>query len=66
MAEDKKKEYGSGYDKKPLWQWVLIYLAIGIIIYGVIYYFLLGGNRDGGNSDINVNQGPTNNNPFNY
>lgn len=32
----------SGYGKKPLWQWILIYVVIGAIIYGVGYYFLAG------------------------
>lgn len=27
------------YSKKPLWQWVLIYLVIGGIIYWLVYYF---------------------------
>lgn len=31
----------SGYNKRPLWQWVVIYLIIAIIIYGGIYYFFL-------------------------
>lgn len=29
----------SGYGKRPLWQWILIYLIIGAVVYGVIYYF---------------------------
>lgn len=28
-----------GYGKRPLWQWILIYLVIGGIIYATIYYF---------------------------
>ena len=39
MAEEEKKSYG--YGKKPLWQWVVIYLVIGVLVYGVIYYFFL-------------------------
>lgn len=31
------------YGKKPLWQWILIYVVIGGIIYGLIYYFVLAG-----------------------
>lgn len=27
-----------GYNKRPLWQWVLIYLVVGIIVYFVIYF----------------------------
>lgn len=37
MAEEK-----SGYGKRPLWQWILIYLVVGGIVYGVIYFFLAG------------------------
>jgi hypothetical protein len=28
-----------GYGKRPLWQWVLLYIVIGVVIYGLIYYF---------------------------
>lgn len=36
MADDKK-----GYGKRPLWQWIVIYLIIGGIVYGVIYFLFL-------------------------
>lgn len=42
MAEDEKRA-GSEYKKRPLWQWILIYLVVGVIIYALIYYFFLGG-----------------------
>lgn len=29
------------YGKKPLWQWVVIYLIIGAIVYAAIYYFVI-------------------------
>jgi len=35
-----EKGYGKGYGKRPLWQWILIYLIIGGIVYAVIYYFV--------------------------
>lgn len=38
--ETENKGYG-GYGKRPLWQWVVIYLVIGGIIYAAIYYFVL-------------------------
>ncbi|HEX8931746.1 MAG TPA: hypothetical protein VF810_01165 [Patescibacteria group bacterium] len=38
MVEEVKKE---GYGKRPLWQWILLYLVLGIIVYGLIYYFAL-------------------------
>lgn len=30
-----------GYGKRPLWQWVVIYVVIGGIVYGAIYYFAI-------------------------
>lgn len=32
-----------GYGKRPLWQWILIYVVIGAIVYFGIYYFFLRG-----------------------
>jgi hypothetical protein len=32
-----------GYGKRPMWQWLLIYLIIGGIAYFVIYYFFMQG-----------------------
>lgn len=28
-----------GYGKRPLWQWIVLYVIIGAIVYGLIYYF---------------------------
>lgn len=39
MTEDYNKT--GGYGKRPIWQWVLIYLVIGGVVYGLIYYFAL-------------------------
>jgi len=41
----------SGYSKRPLWQWVLLYVIVGAIIYGLIYYFVFA--KKGG---YNTNQ----------
>jgi hypothetical protein len=35
-----EKGYSKGYGKRPLWQWILIYLIIGGIAYALIYYFV--------------------------
>lgn len=45
------KKYG-GYGKRPLWQWVLIYLVIGGLVYYLAYYFFFRGNSSlyGGSS----------------
>lgn len=50
MAE----EYQSGYGKRPLWQWILIYAVVGIVVYGLIYYFVFA--KKGG---TNYNPSPT-------
>lgn len=31
----------NGYGKRPLWQWILIYAVVGIVVYGLIYYFVI-------------------------
>lgn len=51
MAEESKKT--SGYDKRPLWQWIVLYLIIGGIVYGLVYYFVLSKNG-GYNSQGNI------------
>ncbi len=37
-----------GYGKRPMWQWVVIYLIIGLVVYGLIYYFVIA--KKGGSS----------------
>lgn len=32
-------EYEKGYGKRPLWQWILMYVLIGGVIYAAVYYF---------------------------
>lgn len=32
------------YEKRPLWQWVLIYLVAAVVVYGAVYYFVLRKN----------------------
>lgn len=34
---------GSYSGKRPLWQWLIIYLVIGGILYFIIYYFVISG-----------------------
>lgn len=40
MEDNKKGSYG----KRPLWQWIILYLIIGAVVYGLIYYFVLAKN----------------------
>lgn len=44
MAENK-----SGYGKRPLWQWIAIYVVLGGVVYFLIYYFFLA-SKGGGSS----------------
>jgi hypothetical protein len=30
-----------GYGKRPMWQWVLLYVVVAIIIYGLIYLIFI-------------------------
>lgn len=49
-SQDNKKPE-KGYGKRPIWQWVLIYVVAAIIIYGLIYYiFIRNGNSSSGSS----------------
>lgn len=43
-----------GYNKRPLWQWILVYLILGAIIYGAIYYFFLSKNNGYNNSKSSI------------
>lgn len=47
MAEEESKG-GYGYGKRPMWQWIVIYLVVGLIIYGLIYYFVFAKKAGGG------------------
>lgn len=49
-----------GYGKRPMWQWVVIYLVVGLVVYGAIYYFVLA--KKGGYS-YNNSAAPTNSAP---
>src|SRR3990167_355011 len=31
----------SAYGKRPLWHWITLYIIIGVVVYGLIYYFVL-------------------------
>lgn len=45
------------YSKRPLWQWILIYLVVGVAVYGLIYYFVFskrGGINYGGSSQPTI------------
>ncbi len=52
--EETAESSSGGYSKRPLWQWLVIYVILGAIIYGGIYYFFLG------NKGYNYNKSSSN------
>jgi hypothetical protein len=45
-----------GYGKRPMWQWILIYLVIGGMIYFAVYYFVFANKGDSVGTDTNQKQ----------
>lgn len=45
----------SGYGKRPLWQWIVLYLVVGAVAYAAIYYFVFAkrGGYDSNSSTEN-------------
>ena len=41
LMEENQSDVKKAYRKMPIWQWILIYAVIGIVVYGLIYYFVL-------------------------
>ena len=54
MDEDKNKagnqqvEKTGGYGKRPWWQWLLVYLVVGGLVYWVIYVVAITDDNGGG------------------
>ncbi|MDO8551820.1 MAG: hypothetical protein Q7S03_04040 [bacterium] len=36
-----EQEKTGAYGERPIWQWIVIYLIIGAIVYGAIYYLFI-------------------------
>ena len=34
-----------GYGKRPIWQWVVIYLVVAVVVYGLIYLIFFNGSN---------------------
>jgi len=60
---EEKSTKKSGYGKRPLWQWLVIYLVIGGIVYAAIYYFVFAKN---GGYNYSTGQYQQQNTPYNY
>ncbi len=51
------KTQGEGYGKRPVWQWIVFYLAIAAVAYGLVYYFLLMPRSSIASSGSNTSSG---------
>lgn len=40
-GEDEAAHKSGSYGKRPLWQWIIIYLIVAVILYGVVYYLFI-------------------------
>jgi len=47
-TKEPQNKPSKGYGKRPLWQWIVLYVIIGAIVYGAIYYFMTMGNSGTG------------------
>jgi len=45
MDYNNAQNSGYGYGKRPLWQWVLIYVVVALVVYGGVYYFFFAKNN---------------------
>jgi flagellar basal body-associated protein FliL len=41
--ENFEQEPKKGYNKRSIWQWILIYIIAAVIVYGIIYLVLFQG-----------------------
>ena len=41
-----------GYGKRPLWQWILVYLVVGAVVYFLIYILFFNGDGTGSNGSL--------------
>ncbi len=44
------KDHAKGYGKRPMWQWILLYVVVAIVVYGLIYLIFIhkSGSSGGG------------------
>ena len=39
-----------GYGKKPMWQWIVIYIVVAIVVYAIIYFAFIHKSGTSGTS----------------
>lgn len=55
MESSENSNYSSSYKKMPIWQWVVIYLIIAAVVYGLIYYLVIARKNNNMNT-TNIQQ----------
>ncbi|HUA13141.1 MAG TPA: hypothetical protein VL989_01430 [Candidatus Sulfotelmatobacter sp.] len=50
--ESNTPKKSGGYGKRPVWQWVLLYVVVAIVVYGIIYLIFIhkSGSSSGSSS----------------
>ena len=48
MEQEPSQKPTKGYGKRPIWQWILIYVVVAIIVYGLVYLIFF--HKSGGTS----------------
>src|SRR5690242_12598986 len=59
MADGPQASYS--YSKRPLWQWILLYVVIAALVYGAIYYFVFANKNPYPQSGNNPYAAPSTN-----
>src|SRR3989344_6735866 len=57
--EYEEKKYG--YGKRPLWQWILLYAVIGVVLYALVYYFFFANGSTNYGTQKQAERAPQNN-----
>ncbi len=46
--QNNKGGYGKSYGKRPMWQWIVLYVVVGGIVYYLAYLMFFSGQAGGG------------------
>lgn len=47
---EEKQKPQKGYGKRPMWQWILLYVVVAIIVYGLVYFIFIHKTGTSGSS----------------
>ncbi len=48
QAQPPANKPSKGYGKRPKWQWILIYVVVAIVVYGLVYLVFFHKSGSGG------------------